>query len=372
MTHKVYNHEKNVLQAAQERIAYVFDEFERVNVSISGGKDSTVLAVLALREAQKRDRKVGFFFLDEEVMYQATIDQVEYLMSLDPVHIRRYWLQIPFNLTNSVSMDEPYVKCWNKIDKKKWMRPRSNQNILRPNWSHETIIKNPNIGLDFYDVISNWELSQRDTAELVGLRADECPNRYYTVTRFKGYKDKYWSTNHECGGATFYPIYDWSFMDVWHYIAQEGLRYHKYYDFALKKGRPANTMRVSSLVHEHSFKDICELPEFEPGTYQKLCERIKGISYAQETARNSKSFACRKLPKAYKSWKEYRDFLLATYRKPEHIPIFKKRFEKHLQNEYVFRQECRQLICADFENNLPVDNKPDPRELTIAKWREIL
>ena len=79
-----YHPEKNVLEAARERISYIFDEVEHVIVSISGGKDSTVLAHLALVEAHKRGRKIGLFYLDEEVVYQARIDQVEYLMSLYP------------------------------------------------------------------------------------------------------------------------------------------------------------------------------------------------------------------------------------------------------------------------------------------------
>ena len=362
---------ENVLDAARRRIAYIFDEFDRVNVSISGGKDSTVLAHLALMEAKRRGRKVGLFFLDEEVMYQATIDQVEYLMTLEPEHTIRYWLQIPFHLTNAVSMTEPYVRCWDAKDKPRWMRKRSSQNITRPCWTHETIIANKNIGLDFYDVIKNWQISQVGVPSLVGIRADESLHRYGAVVKRKGYKDCFWSTMRP-EGPSFYPLYDWSFMDIWHYIAENKLRYHAYYDFGLKKGKHINMLRVSSLVHEHSFKDICELPEFEPDTYQKLCNRIKGISHAQETATNKKSFACRKLPKAYKSWKEYRDFLLEHYPIEQHKAIFKKRFEKQLDNQYVHRQQCRQLICADYENNLPVDNKPDPREQVIAKWREIL
>ena len=52
--------------------------------------------------------------------------------------------------------------------------------------------------------------------------------------------------------------------------------------------------------------------------------------------------------------------------------IFKKRFAKHLENNYVARQQVRQLVLNDYENNLPVDNKPDPREATIKKWMELL
>jgi len=57
--------DQNVLEAAQERIAHVFDEFERVFVSVSSGKDSSVLYYLVMAEAAKRGRKVNVFFLDQ-------------------------------------------------------------------------------------------------------------------------------------------------------------------------------------------------------------------------------------------------------------------------------------------------------------------
>ena len=49
-----------------------------------------------------------------------------------------------------------------------------------------------------------------------------------------------------------------------------------------------------------------------------------------------------------------------------------RRFTKHLDNEYVARQQVRQLILNDYENNLPVDNKPDPRQKWIEYYMENL
>lgn len=80
----------------------------------------------------------------------------------------------------------------------------------------------------------------------------------------------------------------------------------------------------------------------------------------------------RKLPKNYKSWMEYRDFLLATYPDTSKKEIFEKRYAAQMNNNYVARQQCRQLLLNDYENNLPVDNKEDPREETLRKWRELL
>ena len=77
-------------------------------------------------------------------------------------------------------------------------------------------------------------------------------------------------------------------------------------------------------------------------------------------------------PKNFKTWMQYRDFLLETYPDQSKKWIFEKRYAAQLNNNYVARQQCRQLLLNDYENNLPVDNKEDPREETLRKWRELL
>src|SRR5262245_23180477 len=99
---------ETVLQAAVRRIAWVFDRVEAgdlrdVIVSVSGGKDSEVLAHIALCEASRRGRRIGIHLLDEEVMYQSSIDQVDYLMHLMPEATKKMWVQVPFYLTNATS-----------------------------------------------------------------------------------------------------------------------------------------------------------------------------------------------------------------------------------------------------------------------------
>jgi predicted phosphoadenosine phosphosulfate sulfurtransferase len=57
-----FDNDKNVLCAARDRVSFLFDNFKNINVSISSGKDSTVLFFLAHQEAIKRDRKIIAFF----------------------------------------------------------------------------------------------------------------------------------------------------------------------------------------------------------------------------------------------------------------------------------------------------------------------
>lgn len=364
--------DKTVLEASRERISYIFDEFENIIVSVSGGKDSEVLAYLALQEAHKRGRKIGLFFLDEEVVYQSTVEMVEYIMTLYPENTNRFWLQIPFNLTNSASLTNGQLDCWDQSKKKLWMHRRRKYNILEKTWSHETKIADKNKGFGFYDVMYNFEYSFENTAFLVGLRADESLNRYRTMVKNAGYKDIYWSTKRAGTNYTFYPIYDWGFSDIWKFIGDNNLKYHKYYDFAYMKGKYIPEIRVSSLTHEKSFKSIQDLPEFEFETYEKLLKRIDGISFVQETAKDKKMFKVQKLPKNFKTWREYRDFLLMTYPNEDRKKIFEKRFAKHLENEYVAKQQCKQLVLNDYENNFPVKNTEDPITEKINYWRSVL
>ncbi len=374
MLKQIYTN-KTVLDAARERVAYIFDEFENIIVSVSGGKDSTVLAHLMLQEAKRRNRKIGILFIDEEVVYESTIKQVDYIMSMYPENTIRMWLQIEFSLTNATSLEEPQLITWEAGKHKIWMRSKRQDAIAHPPWNKEKqTIRNKNIGLDFYAVIDNFQASRENTAFVVGLRATESPNRWRAVARNPGYKNICWCTKlqQNQGNVSFYPIYDWNFHDVWKYIYDAGLSYSKIYDYMFKKGMGLQEIRVSSLIHEKSFRALVELPEFEPKTYNRLLKRIKGVQFGNLYGKENKMMKARQLPKGHKNWMEYRDFLLKTYPDPEKKAIFQKRFDRHMENNYVARQQCRQLILNDYENNLPVDNKPDPREETIRKWREIL
>lgn len=363
----------DVLTAAKRRISYVFDEFENIVVSISGGKDSTVLAHLALVEAHRRGRKIGLFFLDEEVVYQSTIDQIEYLMNLYPENTIPLWLQIEFHLTNATSYNEGQLICWERGKSDIWMRPKHPKALKYKPWDPATeTVRNKVKGFGFYDAIENFQRSRPDTAFLVALRATESMNRWRAVSKNPGYKDVFWCTSIGNGSYSMYPIYDWNFHDVWRYIYDNKLRYNKIYDYMWKKGMNLTEIRVSSLIHERAFKALVELPEFEPKTYDRLLKRVAGISVGHIYGKEAAMMRVRKLPKEFKTWREYRDFLLATYPAPEKKQIFVKRFAKHLDNDYVARQQCRQLILNDYENNLPIDNKPDPRARILEKWRQIL
>ena len=76
MSRKVYQ-DHSVLEAAKARISETFDTLERLYISFSGGKDSTVMMHLVCAEARKRNRKVGVLIIDLEAQYTATLGRRE-------------------------------------------------------------------------------------------------------------------------------------------------------------------------------------------------------------------------------------------------------------------------------------------------------
>ena len=86
---------KTVLAEARLRIKDTFDNFERIYVAFSGGKDSSVMLHLVMEEAIKRKRKVAVMFIDFEAQYADTIEHVEEMFALYEQHIDPHWICMP-------------------------------------------------------------------------------------------------------------------------------------------------------------------------------------------------------------------------------------------------------------------------------------
>lgn len=350
----------DVLTAARKRISHVFDEFEDIVVSVSGGKDSTALRHLAVEEAIRRQRRVKLFFLDQEAEYKSTVDLIRSWMAdpaVDPV-----WVQAPLQLTNATSHRQYWMYAWGPGEQ--WMREREPGAVPGFDEPHPE---------RFYDFFQWFEqLPTRKTAFLIGLRSRESYNRFRSVTKNAGYAGCSWSTKTKSQRSfRFYPLYDWTSGDVWKLIADEKLAYNRHYDRMLIKWGATNNgaennrrMRVSNLIHEKAFSCLAELQEFEPDTYERIIKRLKGTHCAALYAHDDGVFVARRLPAAFASWLQYREHLLSTT-PIDRIDRFKTRFAKQPKDESTYRQQCKQLLLNDWENNVPVMS---PKK---AKLREI-
>ena len=70
--------QQNVYEALQERLKLIFQEFDNIYVSFSGGKDSGLLLELVMdyRRRNCPDRTVGIFHQDFEAQYTVTTEYV--------------------------------------------------------------------------------------------------------------------------------------------------------------------------------------------------------------------------------------------------------------------------------------------------------
>src|SRR3990172_2585644 len=94
---------ETVDQAAVGRIAWTLATFERVYLSFSAGKDSTVMLHLCVDEARRLGRRFGVLLVDLEGQYRLTIDHA--IQCLDEARdvVDVYWLCQPIALRNAVS-----------------------------------------------------------------------------------------------------------------------------------------------------------------------------------------------------------------------------------------------------------------------------
>lgn len=358
---RVFN-DKSVLEEARERVSLIFDNFKDVIVSVSSGKDSTVLYWLAIQEAEKRGRRVKAFFLDQEAEYQGSIDLIEKMMSHP--NVEPLWYQVPINLTNTSSYGKEFLNAWE--DGVVWVREKHPLAIHRVNGKYPK---------RFYSFFHWVERSHPGAAFLVGIRSEESLNRFRAVVSNPGWNGLLWSKKTSGKGTfKFYPIYDWGMGDVWRFISDYDLPYNAIYDKMLKANKHYHkTMRVSNLIHEKSFKCLKDLQMYEPETFNKLVKRLPGIHVASVYAGEKSVYDTQELPPKFQSWSAFRDYLLET------TPLrnkqkFIKRFESQPDEEEMHRRQVRQLLLNDHENNLDgsYNKKEKRKQQLMEKWWDVL
>ena len=204
---------QTVLDAARERISYAFDHFERLYISFSGGKDSTVMMHLVMEEAEKRGRTVGVLIIDLEAQYRATISHVAAMVARYEKNIDLHWVCLPMSLRNAVSNYEPSWMCWDPAAEDLWVRDKP---LEAAGAQYDWFVD----GMEFEEFMvlwGEWYAQGKRTGGFVGIRADESLNRFRTIAVFdKGmYNDLRWTTQVGDGELyNLYPIYDWRTEDI--------------------------------------------------------------------------------------------------------------------------------------------------------------
>lgn len=311
--------DKNVYDAAMERIEYLFNTFDNLLVAFSGGKDSGICLNLCYKYAKEHNclDKLAMYHLDYEAQYQYTTDYVTDCFLNEFVGIRKYWLCLPIAAQCAVSMYQDHWTPWDKSKKDIWARemPKNKYVVNEDNIEFDFV--QDTLDYDLQDQFGKWFSGKYgSTAVVIGIRSQESLNRYRSINKnnaAKKYKNIHWINSYE-DDRTYkaYPIYDWQTDDIWVANAKFGFKYNKLYDLYYQAGLSIEQMRVASPFNDCAVNTLKLYRVIEPNTWGKLIGRVNGANFAciygGTTAMGWKNI---KLPKGH-TWKSYMEFLLST------------------------------------------------------------
>lgn len=302
--------ELNVLEAARERIRYVFDTFPRIYLSFSGGKDSTVMLHLVMEEAKRRDQKIGLLFIDWECQFELTIKHIDELTTEYAEWIDLYWVALEVETCSACSAYEPLWRSWDERKKTLWTRqkhPKSN--------ATELPFYYPGITFEeFVPLFAVWYSQGEETASFVGIRAQESLNRFRAIARedVTRYDGKMYTTPSVDNIWNVYPIYDWLVDDIWTYIGKNGHKYNEVYDRMHMAGLSLSQMRIDEPFGDEARKNLWIYQIIEPVTWSKFVARMSGVNsaslYSKERG-NILGNANVTLPEGH-SWESFSNFIL--------------------------------------------------------------
>lgn len=303
----------DVLEAAKQRIVWTFDNFERVYLSFSAGKDSTVMIHLVMDEAIKRGRKIGILLVDLEAQYKLTMDHALQTVDHYKDHIELFWCSLPIALRNAVSVYEPKWLAWDPEKREAWVRNPPDCAVtdhgyfpwFQPGMEFE----------EFVPLFGEWYAQGQSCACFVGIRSDESLNRFRTICQSKKTtKDgKRWTSLVTANVFNIYPIYDWRTDDiwVWHYKNPEA-HYNKLYDMMHKAGLKPSQMRICQPYGDDQRRGLWLFHLIEPETWSKVIARVNGANggalYMQEWGNINGYRGVTKPPNH--TWKSFADLLV--------------------------------------------------------------
>ena len=186
---------QSVYEAFQERIRFIFEEFDNIYISFSGGKDSGLLLNLVLDYQKKYapEKRVGVFHQDFEAQYTVTTEYVERTFERIKEDVEPYWVCLPMATRTALSSYEMYWYPWDDKKEELWVRKMPKKKyVINLNRNPVTTYRYRMHQEDLAKQFGRWyriSHGNRKTVCLLGIRADESLQRYSGFLNKKfGYK----------------------------------------------------------------------------------------------------------------------------------------------------------------------------------------
>lgn len=315
--------DQDVLEAAIDRFAFMFREFDQVYLSVSGGKDSSVMMQLARRVAEDLDASFDILFVDLEAQYKATIEQMQTLID-NSEHVLgdMYWVCLPLSLRNAVSQIQPKWTCWNRDEREKWVREPPDTEYVLTEGNHPFGFFEPRMEFEeFIDEFARWFANKHGgvTGAGIAIRSNESLNRFRSLISDtkQRYDGKNWTTQVRVNDEYLavynaYPIYDWTVEDVWGFVSKYDLPYNDVYELLWKNGVPLSKQRICQPYGDDQRNGLDQFRALEPETWEKVLNRVSGVNFGNIYARTSLLGEFGSEKPDHLSWEEYAVFLLES------------------------------------------------------------
>lgn len=347
---KIYK-DQDVLSAARDRYKFVFNNFDNVCFSFSGGKDSSLMIQLANIVAKKLNKVFDVMYIDLEAQYIHTIEHVYELKQLSQIR-DFYHVALPLYLRNAVSVLQPKWICWKPEDKELWVRDLPEDSInLANNYLpfYDRVMEFE----EFVPAFNKWYADNKGgmCAVGVGIRADESLNRFRTIALPKNkvmFKNKPWTTQIYKNTFNFYPIYDFKTQDVWGAVSLLNLKYNKIYELMYKNGLSIHEQRLCQPYGDDQRNGLDQFKALEADTWEKILNRVNGVNFGNIYCRSYALGNIKSFKPDFMSWEQYTIFLLESlglYNKDLMLHYYEKikkfiDWYKYHENVEIIPQEC--------------------------------
>ena len=361
--------DKNVLDAAFERLEIIFNNFDNIYFSVSAGKDSSVMVQLANIVAQRMNKKFDVLYIDLEGQYKATIDHLNELKQLSQIR-DFYHIALPLALRNAVSILQPKWICWEEESRHLWIREMPEDAININNCPFEWFRK----GEEFEEFIlqfASWYQEKHGglVACGIGIRTDESLNRFRTIT-FEKYKETFknykWTTRVKYDKKTldvynFYPIYDFRVEDIWGTVSKLDLKYSQVYEMMYKNGVALADQRVCQPYGDDQRRGLDQFKALEYETWEKVLNRVNGVNFGNIYCRTSALGDIKSCKPEFMTWQQYTVFLL------ESIGIYNKDLMMH-----YYKKIKKFMIWHRKKSGIDIDKIPDEEDKKLENQKKVI